>query len=167
MPSKSRARGATLGRAAATGAVAGLVGAAVMAAGEKAEQALTARPNSFVPGRTLLTLLGKHPSDADRPFWANMAMHYLTGAVVGSLRGVWAVTGVRGVRADATHTIARLATDQTLENATGVGAPPQTWPLSEQAVDYLHKAVYSLVTGRIADRLIAPELQSRRGIVSH
>jgi hypothetical protein len=38
-------------------------------------------------------------------------------------------------------TIIRLANDQTLENITGQGAPPWTWPRDELLVDVLHKAV--------------------------
>ena len=34
-----------------------------------------------------------------------------------------------------------LLNDQTLENATGVGAPPWTWPTDEQVIDLLHKAI--------------------------
>ncbi len=61
----------------------------------------------------------------------------------------------------------RLATDQTVENVTGVGAPPHTWPVREQVVDVLHKAVYSFTTGLIADRLIPARLESHRGTTSH
>jgi hypothetical protein len=128
---------------------------------------VTGRPSSFVPGRTLRTLLGGSPSDAERsPAW-NHAMHWGTGAVVGALHGVWAAVGMRGPRAHVAHLAVRLATDQTLENATGVGAPPHTWPVVEQVVDVGHKAVYSLVTGLVAERLVAPTLESHRGRVSH
>jgi hypothetical protein len=68
---------------------------------------------------------------------------------------------------NAWHTATRLAFDQTVENITGVGAPPPTWPLQEQVVDVLHKAVYSTVTGFVADRWIDPVLESTRGRVSH
>jgi len=160
-------RGKVLARAAAVGAVCGLLGVAAMTAGEKAEQALTKRPNSYVPARTLLTLLGRHPDDGKQPVVWNHVMHWGTGALLGALRGVWAVTGIRGPLAHLKHSGFRLAFDQTLENATGVGAPPTTWPIREQVVDYGHKAVYSLVTGLTADRIIAPVLESRRGTVSH
>jgi len=160
-------RPAALGRAAATGAVAGVLGAAVMALGERFEQALTGRPNSYVPGRTLMALFGRYPGERARPPLWNHAMHFGTGAALGALRGVWAATGIRGVRADLAHTVTRLSTDQTLENATGVGAPPNTWPLLEQVVDLGHKAVYSFITGRITDRLVGPDLQTRRGTTSH
>jgi hypothetical protein len=149
------------------GVLAGLAGVAAMTLGEKLEQAITHRPNSYVPGRTLKTLLGQHPGDGDQSVVWNHAMHWGTGAVVGALRGVWATLGLRGVRANAAHTVVRLAVDQTLENGTGVGAPPHTWPLGEQVVDVLHKAVYSFVTGAVADLLCAPELESRRGTTSH
>ena len=164
-PGGSRARALLPG--AARGAAAGLLGVAVMTAGEKVEQAVTGRPNSYVPGRTLLTLLGRSPGDDGRPPAWNHAMHWGTGAALGALRGVWAEVGLRGPRADLAHTVVRLATDQTLENATGVGAPPRTWPPAEQIVDVVHKAVYSFTTGAVADRLVAPSLQSRRGTTSH
>jgi hypothetical protein len=157
----------TLLRAAALGAGAGLVGVAAMTAGEKLEQQITRRPNSYVPARALLTLLGRTPREVDRPAGWNHAMHWGTGALLGALRGVWAVTGLRGPVMNGWHTAARLAFDQTVENVTGAGAPPTTWPAAEQAVDVLHKAVYATVTGMVADRLVAPVLQSSRGRHSH
>ena len=156
-----------LGRAAARGAAAGLLGVAVMTAGEKVEQMATGRPNSYVPARTLLTLLGRRPGDDDRPDAWNHAMHWGTGAVLGALRGVWAAVGLRGPRASLAHTVVRLAFDQTMENSTGCGAPPRTWPAREQVWDTAHKGVYSLATGLIAERLVAPTLESRRGTLSH
>jgi hypothetical protein len=153
--------------AAIRGAGAGLLGVAVMTVAEKLEQSLTHRPNSYVPGRALMTLFGRHPGDGVQPLRWNHAMHWGTGAVLGGLRGVWAATGLRGPRAHLAHTVVRLATDQTVENATGVGAPPHTWPLQEQMVDIVHKAIYSFATGLIAERLVQPHLESRRGTTSH
>ncbi|MDK1361717.1 hypothetical protein QNO00_15790 [Arthrobacter sp. zg-Y1219] len=160
-------RGRMLLKAAGTGTVAGLAGVAVMTAGEKVEQLVTSRPNSYVPARTLLTLLGQKPDDDARPPAWNHAMHWGTGAVLGALRGVWSVTGIRGPVANSTHTVVRLATDQTLENATGVGAPPASWPTDETVVDVVHKTVYSWVTGSLCDAWIPPLLESRRGTASH
>jgi hypothetical protein len=149
------------------GALAGVVGVAVMTAAEKVEQALTRRPNSYVPARTLLTLLGRPPGDDEKPAVWNHLMHWGTGALLGALRGVWAVVGIPGPEAHMAHTVVRLATDQTLENTTGVGAPPSTWPHNERIIDIAHKAVYSLTTGLVAERMIKPDLRSRRGVVSH
>ncbi len=151
----------------AQGAVSGLAGVAVMTAGEKVEQAITGRPDSYVPARALLTLLGREPGDTQQPPVWNHLMHWGTGALLGGLRGLWAVTGIRGPVANTWHTVVRLAFDQTIENTTGAGAPPMTWPPREQAVDVLHKAVYSTVTGLVADRWIRPELTSIRGRTSH
>lgn len=161
------ARTAVLRSSAARGAAAGLAGALAMTATEKLEQRITGRPDSYVPARALLTMLGRSPSDTDTPVGWNHAMHWGTGAALGAVRGVWAVTGIRGPRASAAHTMIRLAVDQTVENATGVGAPPHTWPSLERRVDLTHKAVYSFVAGAVADRLIRPSLESRRGITSH
>jgi hypothetical protein len=144
-----------LGRAALQGALAGLAGVGVMTAAEKVEQAVTGRPNSYVPGRTLTALATDRrlPGSA-RPPVSNHLMHWGTGAVLGALRGIWSASGLRGWRASAWHTSLRLATDQTLENATGVGSPPWTWSRQDQVVDIGAKAVYSFVTGLVADRLV-------------
>jgi hypothetical protein len=61
----------------------------------------------------------------------------------------------------------RLAWDQTLENLTGAGAPPWTWPRDELVIDVVHKTLFSLATGAVADALIAPLPTSsarRRGL---
>ena len=150
------------GRALLRGALAGLAGVAVMTAGEKLEQQLTSRPDSYVPARTLTALTtGRRPPESARPPVRNHLMHWGTGAAVGALRGVWSAAGLRGWRASAWHTSVRLATDQTLENVTGVGAPPWTWSRQDQVVDLLHKAVYSFATGVVADALIPPARRSR------
>jgi hypothetical protein len=131
------------------------------------EQALTQRPNSYVPARALLSMMGRNPKGDGRSSLWNHAMHWGTGALLGALRGVWSATGIRGGQATAIHTVVRLAFDQTVENATGAGAPPATWPNREVLLDVLHKGIYSLVTGVTADRLVAPRLETRAGQVSH
>ncbi|YCK79778.1 hypothetical protein M1D89_01745 (plasmid) [Arthrobacter sp. D3-18] len=162
-----RKRGSTLLMAASKGAICGLAGVAIMTAGEKTEQALTQRKDSYIPARTLLALLGRTPTQADKPAPWNHVMHWGTGLLLGSLRGIWAATGIRGGVANIHHTAVRLAFDQTLENATGMGSPPMTWSRQEQLVDVLHKTIYSLVTGVAADRWIPGRLESRNGITSH
>jgi hypothetical protein len=151
-------------RAAVRGAAAGLVGVAVMTAGEKVEQAVTGRPNSYVPGRTLTALAtGRRLPESARPPVRNHLMHWGTGAVLGALRGIWSAAGLRGWRASAWHTSVRLATDQTLENVTGVGDPPWTWSREDQVVDVWHKAVYSFATGAVADRIVPSGRNGRGG----
>ncbi|WP_130649003.1 hypothetical protein [Egicoccus halophilus] len=125
-----------------------------MTAGEKLEQRLTGRPDSFVPAHALERLLTLEERPDRERVVLNHAMHWGTGAVVGAFRGVMARAGLDGIRGSLLHHLpVRLTTDQVLENATGVGAPPWTWPRDEQVVDVLHKVVYSVVTGLVADRL--------------
>jgi hypothetical protein len=144
-----------IAQGAAAGAVAGLVGAGAMAAASKLEQLMTGRPDSYVPGRTLARLL--RLPDAERDRWPrNMAMHYVAGATAGTLRGIMSAANLRGPFASLMHTNVRLTFDQVLENATGVGAPPWTWPRDELVIDVSHKAVYAFVTGALADALVAP-----------
>lgn len=153
--------------AAVKGVTAGLAGVAVMTIGEKLEQRLTHRPDSFVPARTLLAVLGRRPAERTQPVVANYLMHYGTGALLGALRGVWAQIGLRGPMWSLAHAVVRLSTDQTLENATGVGAPPARWPRQEHATDVLHKVVYALATGLLADRLVPEQPRPLPGRTSH
>ena len=135
------------------GMVAGAGGVAAMTLVEKLEQAVTKRPNSFMPAHTLERVL-RLPQKPDRERGKlNIGMHVGQAILLGAWRGVMAEGGLRGPRASAMFTVIRLANDQTLENITGQGAPPWTWPRDELVIDVLHKGVYAFATGAIADML--------------
>jgi hypothetical protein len=91
-------------------------------------------------------------------------MHYGTGATAGALRGIMAAANLRGAAASAMFANLRLSIDQTLENATGVGAPPWTWPRDELLIDVALKTGYALITGAVADALVpaSPSSSARR-----
>src|SRR3954469_833891 len=157
MPRKRGTQGlpAAIGRAAAVGAASGVAGAVAMAATSKAEQLLTGRPDSYVPAHTLGRLLRRRDADRDRRS-RNLVMHYASGAAGGAVRGIMAAATLRGPFASVMHTNLRLSFDQTLENLTGAGAPPWTWPRDELMIDLSHKALYAFVTGALSDMLVAP-----------
>ena len=136
------------------GLVAGVAGVAAMTLAEKLEQQFTRRPDSYVPAHTLQRLLGKPESD-DLP--ANWTMHWGQGILLGAVRGWMAERGIRGPFASFLFLNLRLLNDQTLENLTGAGAPPWTWPVDEQVIDVAWKGVYAFVTGAVADRLISSD----------
>ena len=146
----------------AQGLLAGLAGVAAMTLSEKLEQAITSRPNSYVPAHTLERLLGlpRRP-DRDR-LGLNWAMHWGQGIALGLVRAVMAQRGIRGPIGSFLFLNLRLLNDQSFENATGVGAPPWTWPAGEQGIDLLHKAVYAFVAGEVADRLVPRGRHSNR-----
>jgi hypothetical protein len=144
------------------GLLAGAAGVAVMTLAEKIEQAFTGRPNSYVPAHTLERLLGLPEKPDSERLPLNWAMHWGQGIVLGAVRAIMAQHGIRGPAASFLFLNLRLLNDQTLENATGVGAPPWTWPIDEQVVDILHKAIYAYVTGAVADRLVPAPLGLRR-----
>ncbi|MEU0220160.1 hypothetical protein ABZ281_36070, partial [Streptomyces sp. NPDC006265] len=54
----------------------------------------------------------------------------------------------------------RLTNDQIVENATGVGAPPTTWPRAQLVVDVLYKTAHGFATGAVAD---TPAARNVRG----
>ena len=145
----------SLGQAALLGAAAGLAGVGAMTLTEKIEQRFTHRPDSYVPARTLARLLRLPRPDED-DWTRNMVMHWSNGLVLGPVRGMMAAANLRGPWASLMLTPLRLSWDQTLENATGVGAPPWTWPRKELAIDVFHKTVFALATGLVADWMIPP-----------
>jgi hypothetical protein len=136
------------------GLLAGIAGTAAMSLGEKLEQAFSCRPNSYVPAKTLARLLRKPSSSSDHSLALNWSMHWGQGILLGAVRGLMAERGFRGPVGSFLFMNLRLLNDQTLENATGSGAPPWTWPVDEQAIDLLHKAVYAFAAGCVADYLI-------------
>ena len=144
------------------GLLAGAAGVAAMTLTEKVEQSFTGRPNSYVPAHTLERLLGL-PAKPDRDrLGLNWAMHWGQGIALGAVRAWMAKRGFGGPFGSFLFLNLRLLNDQSLENATGVGAPPWTWPRDEQAVDIAHKAVYAFVAGAVADRLVADPGAGRR-----
>ncbi len=143
------------GRGALHGIAAGAVGVTVMTLGEKLEQRFTGRPDSHVPARVLERLFGLPERPREQPRSLNLLMHVGQGILLGSLRGIMADAGLRGPWSSTMFTVVRLTNDQMLENATGVGAPPWTWPRKELLIDVAHKAVYAFATGAVADALAA------------
>ncbi|KAK4195020.1 hypothetical protein QBC40DRAFT_289703 [Triangularia verruculosa] len=134
------------------GLSAGFLGVAAMTVGEKIEQFFTGRPSSYVPAKTLATLIGVSPRNDQQLWGLNMAMHYGQGAAAAIIRAAASYSfGMRGPFTDFMFMGVRLLIDQTLENWTGVGALPWTLPVKEQVVDLLHKGVFAFVTGYLVD----------------
>ncbi|KAL4931434.1 uncharacterized protein BDV17DRAFT_256801 [Aspergillus undulatus] len=144
----------SLGRCIIYGCGAGLLGVTAMTVFEKIEQFFTGRPSSYVPGHTLERLLSLPARPDSERFGLNMAMHYGQGAAAAIIRALMSAGGIRGPFADFMFISVRLGIDQSLENWTGVGALPWTWPVNEQVIDIVHKAVFAFVTGYFTDRWV-------------
>jgi hypothetical protein len=134
------------------GLIAGAAGVAAMTVAEKVEQVFTHRPNSYVPAHTLARLIHLREPDTDRR-WLNWLMHWGQGGLLGIVRAWLGDRGIDGPFGSFMFWNLRLAADQTLENATGAGRPPWTWPRSEQVIDIAHKGVYAFTTGAVTDAL--------------
>ena len=144
----------SLGVALLSGLVAGAAGVAAMTLAEKLEQAVPGRPNSYIPAHTAERLLGLPARPDSERLGLNWAMHWGQGILLGAVRALMARGGIGGPVGSFLFLNLRLLNDQTLENASGVGAPPWTWPRDEQVIDLLHKAIYAFATGAVADRLV-------------
>jgi hypothetical protein len=137
------------------GLAAGLAGVAAMTLAEKLEQMFTDRPDSYVPAHTLERLLKLPKKPDEERLFLNWTMHWGQGIILGIVRALMAEKGLRGPVGSFLFLNLRLANDQALENATGVGAPPWTWPKDEQVIDLIHKGIYAFIAGAIADKLIS------------
>jgi len=142
-------------KAVVNGLVAGLAGVAAMTLAEKIEQLFTKRPDSYVPAHTLERLLQLPPKPDEERLFLNWTMHWGEGILLGAVRGLMAESGFRGAIGSFLFMNLRLLNDQTLENATGAGALPWTWPKDEQIIDLTHKGIYAFVTGAVADAFIS------------
>ncbi|KAK5654477.1 hypothetical protein OQA88_7105 [Cercophora sp. LCS_1] len=89
-----------------------------------------------------------------------MAMHYGQGAAAAAIRAIMAWKDVRGPFADFMFAGIRLLTDQTLENWTGADLLSWTWPVEEQIVDILHKALFAFTAKHLGDRRIKREFEN-------
>jgi hypothetical protein len=136
------------------GLAAGAAGVAAMTLAEKLEQLFTKRPNSYVPAHTLAKLLKLPPTPDSERLGLNWTMHWGQGIVLGAARALLAERGVRGPIGSFLFLNLRLLNDQVLENATGAGALPWTWPRDEQAIDLIHKGIYAFTAGALLDHLI-------------
>lgn len=144
-------------RPALLGVVAGTAGVAALTLTNEIEQALTGRPDSYIPARTVEGVFGlAEPRDSQRSWLHNHAWHWGHGAALGALRGVMAAAGLNGPWSSAMHGVCRLTSDQVFENATGAGRPIWTFPRGEIVVDLIHKGAYALAAGAVADRLLRP-----------
>ena len=128
-PAQSPRRGRMRADVVARGLVAGAAGVAAMTLAEKLEQAFTGRPNSYVPAHTLERLVGLPARPDHERLGLNWAMRWGQGIALGAVRALMAERGLRGPVGSFLLLNLRLLNDQLLENATGVGAPPWTWPV--------------------------------------
>ena len=123
-----------------------------MTLSNKLEQAITLRPNSYVPGHTTGNLLG---ISRDRhPDILNHVHHWGMGIMTGPVRAIMSYYGIIGPFSTFMFTGFRILCDQVLENTAGTSAPPWTWPINEQVIDVVHKGVFAIITGYICDRAV-------------
>ena len=93
-----------------------------MTLSERVEQFITDRPNPYVPGKTLASL--PSISFSDKPDALNLCMHWGQGIAAAAVRGLMSFYGICGPFGSFIFMGFRLLVDQTMENLTGVGAPP-------------------------------------------
>ena len=136
-----------------TGALSGLIGTAVMTAGQTAEMRVTGRAPSMVPGRVASRLLRLDPQDDAALARISIRMHWAHGMTQGALRALIGRLGLRGPAAAAAHFALMWPGDALLYKVLGISPWPWSWSAEELAPDVLHKAVYVVATGVAYDRL--------------
>jgi len=130
----------------ARGAVAGLIGTAVMTAAQTAEMRVTGRPASMVPGRVASKLLGLEPKDAKALARISLGMHWGHGVTQGLVRAAVGRLGLQGTTAAAAHFALMWPSDALLYKALDISPWPWEWSKQELAPDLGHKALYVAAT---------------------
>lgn len=142
--------------AAMRGAIAGLVGTAVMTLSETVEAKLTGRPASMVPGQVGAELLGGDKDDTARVRSLNPWVHWGHGMAMGAVRGLIGQRVDNPAAATAIHFAALWVGDGALYSGLGVAPPPWEWSPQELATDLGHKGLYAAVTGATYEALDRP-----------
>lgn len=135
------------------GVIAGFVGTVAMTVSERAEQAITGRASPDTPARTLERFLGLSTKQDHRRRWFSLFARLGLGTFPAALLGIMAERGMRGPAASAMFFATRMTTDETLDNVAGADGPTWWRPTESTVLGTLHKAVYALVSGLVADRL--------------
>lgn len=143
------ATGAALRR----GAIAGLVGTAVMTISETVEAKLTGRPASMVPGQVGAELLGGDKDDTARVRSLNPWVHWGHGIAMGAVRGLIGQRVDNPAAATAAHFAGLWVGDAALYAGLGVAPPPWEWGPQELLTDLGHKGLYAAVTGAAYESL--------------
>lgn len=125
------------------GAVAGLIGTAVMTTSQYIELSLTKRPLSTVPGQVGARLLSRPDDEVES---LSTPMHWAHGVALGALRGALSGMGLRGLKGALTFFAIMWAGDAVLYRVLKITDWPWRWTRAELATDVGHKALYALVT---------------------
>jgi len=135
------------------GAVAGLMGTAVMTAAQAAEMRVSGRPPSMVPGQVASKLLGLEPVDDAALARISIRMHWVHGMTQGLLRAAIGRAGLRGPAAAGTHFALMWTGDAMLYRGLGIAPWPWKWSFAELAPDVVHKGVFVAATSAAYDRM--------------
>lgn len=142
-----------LGRSAARGAAAGLVGTVGHTAfQELVEMPLTGRTESDAPARLVERVLPLRRTTPKRRRRRNWLAHVGIGVGYGVGHGIGAFAGLRGARAVAIVFAAQYGADVLLNTALGLYRPAR-WSREDWAVDLADKLVLGVVTGVAYERL--------------
>lgn len=124
-----------------------------MTLSNKIEQFFTNRPNSYVPGHTTAYHFGIENRDR-HPDVLNHIHHWGLGMITGPIRATMSYYGIIGPYASFMFLAFRILCDEVLENTAGTSSAPWTWPINEQVIDLVHKAVFAFLGGYICDRMV-------------
>lgn len=131
------------------GAVAGLLGTAVMTTSQYVELSLTKRALSTVPGQIGARLLSR-PDEVDS---LSTPTHWAHGVALGVLRGALSGIGLRGPWGTVTFFAITWTGDVLLYRVLDIADWPWRWTRAELATEVGHKALYAFVTSGSYDSL--------------
>jgi hypothetical protein len=139
------------------GLVAGFAGTAAMTVSSTLEARLRHRQPSSAPARATQKALGIAAFENDLALARfNDLSHWGYGTSWGAVRGLLGAAGLAPRAATTAHGAAVWGSAQVTLPALEVAPPAVFWPKQEIAIDLLHHAVYTLVSGLAFELLDRP-----------
>jgi len=129
------------------GLAAGVIGTIALTVAESAEQRLTGRQSSTIPGQVGTKLAGKDP--ATNPALVarlNPIVHWVHGISLGAVRGLLDLTGLSALAATVVFVPLVWGGDALLYRMLGIAPAPWKWERGELLTDLYGKGVLALAT---------------------
>jgi hypothetical protein len=151
-----------LGNAIGKGLLAGLAGTAAITISQMIEMRITKRKASEAPVKVAEQVTDVKPATGEAKEKVSQEIHWAYGTSWGIARGLFSLTGLRGLPAIAAHFAAIWGTALVMLPAYKAGPKVTEEDAKTIAIDALHHAVYATAAGLAYDALDSNRRRERK-----
>jgi len=135
------------------GLIAGFCGTVAMTISQKIEMKKTGRSGSDTPALAGGKVLGVQPVDEMAKNKFNNVVHFGYGSLLGIIRGMLTIIGIRGIGASIFHAVIMQVLSFILLPGLKVAPPAKEWGKKAIAIEGLHHVVLAIFAGIVYDYL--------------